>query len=79
MKPLLRLSQWQCETGGTVAGDENHGNCEIPGKHAENGDPSRSLPLRAVVQAPVSILEVLRAAPRMIDQKPYPRLNRAPC
>jgi len=26
--------------------------------------------MRARVQAPVSILEVLRAAPRMIDQKP---------
>jgi hypothetical protein len=31
-----------------------------------------------LIQAPVSILEVLRAAPRMIDQKSYPRLN-APC
>jgi hypothetical protein len=34
---------------------------------------------RARVHAPVSILEVLRAAPRMIDQKPYPRLNRQTC
>jgi hypothetical protein len=31
------------------------------------------------VQAPVSILEVLRSAPRMIDQKPYPRLNSPGC
>jgi hypothetical protein len=40
-----------------------HGSREIP---AENSEPSRSLPLRA---------PVLRSAPRMIDQKPYPRLN----
>jgi hypothetical protein len=31
--------------------------------------------MRAVVQAPVSILEVLRAAPRMNDQNTNPRLN----
>jgi len=31
--------------------------------------------MRAAVHAPVSILEVLRSAPRMNDQKPYPRLN----
>src|SRR5262249_49290351 len=35
------------------------------GNDAENGDPSRSLPLRAAVQAPVSILEVSRSAPRL--------------
>ena len=39
-----------------------HPNREFPGKHAENGDPSRSLQMRARVQAPVSILEVLRSA-----------------
>jgi hypothetical protein len=30
-------------------------------------------------KAPVGHLEVLRSAPRMIDQKRYPRLNSAPC
>jgi len=52
---------------------------KIPEKHAEIGDPSRSLPLRAVVQAPVSILEVSRSAPRLNDQKPYRRLNSSSC
>jgi hypothetical protein len=56
-----------------------HPNRAIPGKHAGNGDPSRSLPMRALVQAPVSVLEVSRSAPRMNDQKPYPRLNSPGC
>ena len=60
-----------------VLGQGAHPNCEIPGKHAENRDPSRSLLMRAAVQGPVGHLEVLRSAPRMIDQKPYPRLNPA--
>jgi hypothetical protein len=56
-----------------------HPNREIPGKHAENGEHWATELLRALVQAPVSILEMLRSAPRMIDQKPYPRLNRQSC
>jgi hypothetical protein len=41
---------------------------------AENGDPFRSQPLRAAVKAPVSLLEVLRSAPRVNDQNTNPRL-----
>jgi len=53
----------------------DHRNSEIPAKHSEKWQSFDEGLLRAAVHAPVLILEVLRSAPRMIDQKPYPRLN----
>jgi hypothetical protein len=53
----------------------DHRNSEISAKHAEKREHGRMTFSRAAAQARVLILEVLRSAPRMIDQKPYPRLN----
>jgi len=57
----------------------NHRNSEIPGKHALISTLVEGCRCAPAVQAPVGHLEVLRSAPRMNDQNPYPRLNRAPC
>jgi len=56
--PPSKASAPEVVAGHEYGCHDDHGNREIPAKHAKNSEPSRSLPQRATVQARVGHLQV---------------------